>query len=144
MATIVAIIFVKTTPHENGLIDIYMFCTPIQMPEVCAFQEPANYSISILDETNHVVTSSYSKPAISTSTSGIIMETFSSGISKGANYTVKLTLNHFHFTGEVIFNRTAIGENTIPTLMAISKTNFYVNSYSLPGHYQLLHQHHHY
>lgn len=108
--SIAAIIFVKTTPHENGL--IAMFCIPIQMPEVCAFQEPANYSISILDETNHVVTSSYSKPAISTSTSGIIMETFSSGIPKGANYTVKLTLSHFHFTGEVTFNGTVIGENT--------------------------------
>ena len=62
---------------------------------MCEYQDPTNYTLSIVDENGRVVDSTGSRVA---PMDGIIMENFSIGINANQRYSAMLLIRNYHLT----------------------------------------------
>lgn len=82
--------------HRN-----YCDCLHIQACalEVCAYQDPANYTLDIVNENNEIVDSTGTKEACTATT-----ETFTVGIDASQSYTARLMITQRHFIKHTVLN----------------------------------------
>lgn len=73
---------------------------------MCAYQDPVNYTLSIVNQTGQVVASI--GPKVSPRF-GNIEEEFNNGILKNKTYFIKLSVNHSDFEEEAVHNTTSVG-----------------------------------
>ena len=74
--------------------------------EVCPYQDPANYTLDIVNENGAVVDSTGTKEALCNAT----IETFTTGIVASQSYTVRLVITQPHFNEQARNNIISVPE----------------------------------